>query len=264
MRVSTGAIWAAAFLASEASAWGSSVHRRWTPPGQQADNGFDKIAIDHWPGDRVPHKTDPAANVAAAAGVALNGVPAKAAADAVPTVVVNLTTAQAVGIPVAPATPTPTPQVEAGPAPGAGGGDAAKALAAHNAARKEVGLPNDLVWDAGLEADAKQWAQHLTTVGSLVHAGAKTTGQGENLYMSSVPTDRPFDHASELWIAEKSLYRGGSPVGSGNFESYGHYTQIVWRATQKVGIASATDSQGRVFVVARYSPPGNFLDEAPY
>ncbi|KAH7361957.1 hypothetical protein B0T11DRAFT_279891 [Plectosphaerella cucumerina] len=93
--------------------------------------------------------------------------------------------------------------------------------------------------------------------------------------MSSVPTDRPFDHASELWIAEKSLY-GGQRVGDGNFASYGHYSkrmcpgdtpytcladhiiaQIVWKSTQKVGIASATDSQGRVFVVARYSPPGN-------
>ena len=44
----------------------------------------------------------------------------------------------------------------------------------------------------------------------------------------------------------------------------GHYTQIVWKDTKEVGVASAISKNGKVYVVARYYPAGNYLGEYPY
>jgi pathogenesis-related protein 1 len=47
----------------------------------------------------------------------------------------------------------------------------------------------------------------------------------------------------------------------------GHYTQIVWADTQRVGCGVATcnmlGTRGQ-FVVCDYEPPGNFVGQKPY
>ncbi|CAN8105207.1 unnamed protein product [Discula destructiva] len=166
---------------------------------------------------------------------------------------------------------TPTPN-SADPAPAAvsapPAGDASlatdesNALAAQNAARAVVGVPA-LTWDAQLVSDAQAWADHLAaqgTPGTLVHDEQNT--EGENLYWTSGSSD-PYAEAAAAWVGEKSLYNGEAITGVGNFEEYGHYTQIIWRTTTHVGMATADDGQGGVYVVARYSPPGNMIGETP-
>ena len=37
----------------------------------------------------------------------------------------------------------------------------------------------------------------------------------------------------------------------------GHFTQVVWRETKKLGLGYA-QKNGRAYIVARYSPGGNF------
>ncbi|KAH7121651.1 CAP domain-containing protein [Dactylonectria macrodidyma] len=137
--------------------------------------------------------------------------------------------------------------------------DQQNALDAHNAARAEVGNA-DLVWDADLAADAQEWATHLVSVGSLVHSS--TDGQGENLYMQS-GTDAPYKNAVDAFVSEKSLYNGEA-ISSTNYMNFGHYTQVVWGSTTKLGMATATGSNGEVYVVARYTLPGNYIGETPY
>lgn len=40
----------------------------------------------------------------------------------------------------------------------------------------------------------------------------------------------------------------------------GHFTQIIWRETKQVGVAFARSADGRrIYIVARYYPPGNFV-----
>ena len=41
----------------------------------------------------------------------------------------------------------------------------------------------------------------------------------------------------------------------------GHFTQVIWVSSKEVGLGKATSSNGMSFVVARYSPAGNNLNE---
>ena len=40
----------------------------------------------------------------------------------------------------------------------------------------------------------------------------------------------------------------------------GHFTQVVWQVTKELGIAKAKSDDGKIFVVARYRPAGNFIN----
>ncbi|KAH8773593.1 CAP domain-containing protein [Diaporthe sp. PMI_573] len=141
--------------------------------------------------------------------------------------------------------------------------DEQSALDSQNGARADVGA-TALTWDAGLAADALEWAQHLASTagssGSLTHS--TTTSDGENLYWQS-NSDTPYVNAANAWVGEKDLYNGEAITGSGNFEQYGHYTQIIWASTSKIGMAVADDGAGGYYVVARYNPAGNMIGETP-
>lgn len=39
----------------------------------------------------------------------------------------------------------------------------------------------------------------------------------------------------------------------------GHFTQIVWRDSRELGVGTAKNRSGQIFVVANYDPPGNFI-----
>lgn len=39
----------------------------------------------------------------------------------------------------------------------------------------------------------------------------------------------------------------------------GHFTQVVWKGTQKIGAGLAFNSdRTKAYIVAQYSPPGNY------
>ena len=91
---------------------------------------------------------------------------------------------------------------------------------------------------------------------------ASGTGEGENLAWASwalTPTQ-----AVNMWGDEKSLYTSYVPIDSSNYQTFGHYTQMVWRDTTQIGCAVVTCASGGSVVVCRYSPPGNYLGEYPY
>ncbi|KDN62445.1 putative SCP-like extracellular protein [Colletotrichum sublineola] len=142
--------------------------------------------------------------------------------------------------------------------------DQQRALDLHNIARAEVGNGN-LVWDAELAKSAQKWANYLTTKRALEH-DSNTGGQGENLASMSGGPSTYYAYAVELWLKEKALY-DNKPItdkGSPNYHDYGHYTQCIWKGTQRVGLALAVDENGTVFVVARYFPAGNYIGQMPF
>jgi hypothetical protein len=61
------------------------------------------------------------------------------------------------------------------------------------------------------------------------------------------------------WGSEKRFFvRGAFPNNSrtGNWFDVGHYTQIVWPTTTRVGCAVASNGRND-YLVCRYSPAGN-------
>ncbi|KAF4993189.1 hypothetical protein FGRMN_6674 [Fusarium graminum] len=135
--------------------------------------------------------------------------------------------------------------------------DQQKAVDLHNEARKAVGN-GPLEWDDSLVAGAQEWADHIASLGNLVHSQG---ADGENLYMGTTST--PMADAVEAFLSEKSLYKGEAISGS-NYMGFGHYTQCVWKSTTKVAMAVSKGSDGASYVVARYQEPGNMIGSKPY
>ena len=88
-------------------------------------------------------------------------------------------------------------------------------------------------------------------------------GTGENLWMG---THAAFSIENMVggWASEKRFFTPGTfpnVARTGNWEDVGHYTQMIWPTTQRVGCALA--STGRVdYLVCRYAGAGN-IDGRP-
>ncbi|PSR77496.1 CAP domain-containing protein, partial [Coniella lustricola] len=135
--------------------------------------------------------------------------------------------------------------------------DETNALSIQNSARSAVS-ETALTWSDSLAADAQSWAENLASTygssGDLVHSSG--TGEGENLYWQS-DAATPYANAATAWVDEKDLYSGEAIADDSAFETYGHYTQIIWDTTTSVGMGVASDGAGGYYVVARYDPAGN-------
>ncbi|KAI0154443.1 glycoside hydrolase family 128 protein [Xylariaceae sp. FL1272] len=141
--------------------------------------------------------------------------------------------------------------------------DQQKALDVHNNGRKGKNL-KPLVWDSNLANNAEVYAKHLAQIGKLEHSsGDQRPNQGENLAWASASNGTPLQMAANMWMGEAKNYHG-EPIGQGDFGSYGHYTQCMWKSTTKLGMGWAKDAKGGVYIVGRYSPPGNFIGQKPY
>jgi|TARA_B110001450_G_scaffold170546_1_gene159001 uncharacterized protein YkwD len=145
-------------------------------------------------------------------------------------------------------------------------------LQVHNDARKEVGV-SELSWSNSLAEDALLWAKNLALKDDMYHSSNESRpGQGENLsysYRSSNgnPTfsETPGKDASSAWYNEIKDYTYAEIGSSKNANVViGHYTQMIWNTTTEVGMARAVSTSGSVYVVARYSPQGNWIGRQPY
>lgn len=102
--------------------------------------------------------------------------------------------------------------------------------------------------------------QNLAARGVMQHRS--TNDYGENIYCKYGTANITVTghEAVKSWYDEISLYN----FNSGGFSSAtGHFTQVVWRDSKKLGIAKAENSRGQVFVVANYDPPGNYQGQFP-
>jgi pathogenesis-related protein 1 len=135
---------------------------------------------------------------------------------------------------------------------------AQEALDNHNQIRSKLGIP-PLVWSPVLSAAAQQWADHLAKKGVMMHSGSD--GIGENLFAGYGREYTPND-AVAAWYSEKKQYTYGKFRTSG--PDVGHYTQLVWKNTKRVGMGIAKSKDGKIFIVANYYPAGNYIGQRPY
>ena len=128
-----------------------------------------------------------------------------------------------------------------------------------NRVRADVGV-GPLRWDDGLAAFAQQWADHLAANGCKMQH-RQPNDYGENLFQGTAGFYSAVD-AAKGWETEKKLYHGGL-ITESNYHPIGHYTQMVWRDTKKVGCGEAI-CDGTLLVACNYDPPGNWLGKKPY
>jgi hypothetical protein len=142
--------------------------------------------------------------------------------------------------------------------------DVAGITAAHNAARAAVMPPADpaippLVWSGAVADVAQAWADHCT----FMHSGGM---YGENIYASTNAATA--QAVVDAWVAEARGYDYATDTCSG---TCGHYTQVVWRDSARLGCGVASCTQSSPFGggswqlwVCNYDPPGNFAGMKPY
>lgn len=138
----------------------------------------------------------------------------------------------------------------------------------HNRVRGNVGA-GLVSWSEDLEVVAQQWANHLAATGTFDHrnevGGQWKTSYGENLAINSTALK-----GAEAWYGEIKDYTSGAAIGQpgADYKVVGHYTQMVWSKTHKIGAAVAVmqsgSYKGQLVIVCNYDPPGNYNGQKPY
>jgi len=131
-------------------------------------------------------------------------------------------------------------------------------LRMHNKYRKDHHVP-ELKLNKELCEKAQKYADHLAKINTMVHSQDKFKGaeMGENLYYCSgfkpdggMPVTSWYDE-----IKDYDFKNGRSKGGV-----TGHFTQVVWKGSQHVGIGIGSKGNN-YFVVANYFPAGNWEGE---
>jgi hypothetical protein len=152
----------------------------------------------------------------------------------------------------------------------------------HNVVRAMVKTATPLppvTWSADLAKYAQEWTDQ-TCMNPMHRTNPSLNGQrlGENLYASGGTADTaPGKHAVDGWGGEVACYTNGTFMGTDkcdmqcttnmHSDGCGHYTQVVWRASTKIGCGATTCGSGfntRTEVICNYAPAGNFVGMNPY
>ncbi|XP_030006629.1 glioma pathogenesis-related protein 1 [Sphaeramia orbicularis] len=145
----------------------------------------------------------------------------------------------------------------------------------HNTARSSVHPPASdmlyMTWDGGLAATALAWAKQCVFEHNPNPVHPSFTSIGENIWAGYPPSHFDVSGAIKLWVDEKQHYHYSSNTCT---KVCGHYTQVVWASSDKVGCAvqrcpngvrktSFDTTDGAVFV-CNYAAAGNVNRRRPY
>ena len=105
--------------------------------------------------------------------------------------------------------------------------------------------------------DSGRYSEALASTRILKHSPESSRGQrGENLAWASY--DQTGKEVADRWYSEIKNYNFQQP---GFTSGTGHFTAMVWKNTKKMGVGKASASDGSYFVVARYFPAGNVVNQ---
>ncbi|KAM6961763.1 GLIPR1-like protein 1 [Tautogolabrus adspersus] len=145
----------------------------------------------------------------------------------------------------------------------------------HNRARSSVSPPASnmlhMTWDEDLAITARAWARQCVFVHNADRAHPSFASVGENLWTGYPPSSFDAMGATKSWVNEKQHYDYNS---QGCTKVCGHYTQVVWASSYKVGCAAHLCPNGvkesgfgpreGVIFVCNYAPSGNVNRRKPY
>ncbi|KAL6813223.1 PR-1-like protein [Trichoderma sp. SZMC 28013] len=170
--------------------------------------------------------------------------------------------------------PKPAASSPAASAPASGNDYSSIVVNEHNIHRANHSAP-DLAWDTTLAGYAQTIAEgcvfaHDMTQGD-GHYGQNlaswgSTGDIDDLQLESARrgiTDQWYNDEIENW----TFFGLDNPPSGSNLDAWGHFTQLVWKSSTKVGCYTAKCPAGTVlsmpswYTVCNYGPPGNFGGE---
>jgi uncharacterized protein YkwD len=133
---------------------------------------------------------------------------------------------------------------------------ATEILKLHNRARAYYGDVPALMLDTRLNQQAQRYADYLASTESRSLDHSKTPNMGENLcrYFNSI--GRPLTPAKVMneFLKQARLY----DFNTGDYsKGTCHFTQVVWKASRRLGVGVAKSTSGHWFAVCNYDPPGN-------
>ena len=160
-----------------------------------------------------------------------------------------------------------------------------KILKAHNTLRANH-FDAPLTYSKTLERSALEWAKHLSveTNCKMVHSSGKSKSlgnYGENLFWASARVQKSKKSTDTKWTITRSaqdiknarvVQDWYDEIDFYNYEKNsckkgemcGHYTQVVWKNTKKVGCAAFVCGDKSQVWVCQYSPAGNYVGQKPY
>ncbi|XP_075214826.1 cysteine-rich venom protein-like [Lycorma delicatula] len=149
-----------------------------------------------------------------------------------------------------------------------------KIVSYHNLFRSLVQPPASdmlaMTWHEGAAKAAQRWANRCLDLNHDSPTGLwiKNFGScGQNIFISTHRV--PWFFVIKMWFMEKKKFSYGSPYNL--LHSVGHYTQLVWSTTHKVGCGFThcqNPYSGRPYFsyICNYCPTGNYADKlgTPY
>jgi hypothetical protein len=164
-------------------------------------------------------------------------------------------------------------------------------LAGHNEIRSDVarGLVGDeptardmvkLIWDDDLAQVAQNWVDRCswghnpnrTSEYAALVGGNTYVGENLAVYGTTGSPPNLVDFALDIWFEEVADYNYG-PFSSSSASAIGHYTQLVWAGTQRVGCGLAVcpgsafgwpSSFTGYYIACDYARGGNYIGSYPY
>jgi uncharacterized protein YkwD len=155
------------------------------------------------------------------------------------------------GAPPADSPPGEDPAPQKKDPPPAAAGDGPPILAAHNRFRARHCAP-PLTWSKELVAVSGKWARNLAAHHCAFEHNPDPR-YGENLAYFRPPGSLSQEQVAEYWYGEIEHYNFKRP---GFSMEAGHFTQLVWVGTRRVGCSSVECGGGELWV-CNYDPPGN-------
>ena len=119
----------------------------------------------------------------------------------------------------------------------------------HNRKRKRH-CAKPLEWSAKLADVAQGWADKLAKRGCPLEHNDSEYGENLAVGTASVMTG---ERAVDIWYDENDKYKYGPNEAS---SETGHFTQVVWRKSRRLGCGTAECGDKRLWV-CNYDPPGN-------
>lgn len=135
----------------------------------------------------------------------------------------------------------------------------------HNALRRAVQPTASNMLKMNYSEEVAATAQAWVDQCILGHGAASTRmlngyQLGENLFYSSSPS--LWTDVINAWYSEVSHYQ--FPKGSTNGQAIGHYTQVIWNSSYKVGCGVKLCPNNIYFYGCHYYRAGNFRGWPPY